>query len=423
MPPKTRRRDAGQGSLFYDESSGLYTARVELPSVAGVRRRKVVRAKTKQEAQRKLRALLSELDRSGDLASSSPTVAAWSGQWLDRIAAQRLKPSTLETYRGYVARYIVPSIGKVRLDKLTAGHVAKMHAAMTEQGLSSTTVLQAHRILTKCLVDAAREGRVQRVVSDREHMDAPRRAAKVRPSLLAADARALLVSVEHDDELWLNWSLALLAGLRQGERLGLTTSMVNLETGTITVSRQLQRLAWQHGCRLPGRSLDDWRPACGNARAASCPERRVGIPADQEATRVYGGLWLTRPKSRTGWREVPLYRDVRNRLADWMDSHPAGPEGLILLHDGRPMDPRQDAARWDASLRAAGLPDVPLHSARHTCATLLDDLGADEATRMQILGHSSATVTRGYTHRTSRAAQGGIDALGGLLLPRRAIES
>ena len=412
MPPKTRRRDAGQGSLFYDESSGLYTARVELPSVAGVRRRKVVRAKTKQEAQRKLRALLSELDRSGDLASSSPTVAAWSQQWLDRIAAQRLKPRTLETYRGYVARYIVPSIGKVRLDKLTAGHVAKMHTAMTDAGLSSTTVLQAHRILTKCLVDAAREGRVQRVVSDREHMDAPRRAAKVRPSLLAADARALLASVEHDDELWLNWALALIAGLRQGERLGITTSAVNLDTGTIAVEWQLQRLAWSHGCK----------PPCGK-RAPSCPERTVVIPADQEATRVHGGLWLTRPKSRTGWREVPLYRDVRNRLKDWMDTHPAGPEGLILLHDGRPMDPSKDAARWDASLRAAGLPDVPLHSARHTCATLLDDLGADEATRMQILGHSSATVTRGYTHRTSRAAQGGIDALGGLLLPRRAIES
>ncbi len=408
MATKTKRRDAGEGSLFLDAASGLWTARVELPSVAGKRRRKTVRARTKGEAQKKLRTLLTELDRAGDLASSSPTVAAWTAQWLDRIASARLKPRTLETYRGYVARYIVPSIGKVRLDKLNATHVARMHQTMTDAGLSSTTVLQAHRILTKCLVDAAREGRVQRVVSDREHMDAPRRAAKVRPSLVAADARVLLESVEHDDELWLHWSLALLAGLRQGERLGITAPMVDLDNGVLTVAWQLQRLTWQHGCK-------GW---CGERRGADCPARTVSIPPDQEAVQVHGGLWLTRPKSRAGWREVPLYRDVRDRLADWMGTHAPGPYGLVLLHDGRPIDPSKDAARWDASLRAADLPDVPLHSARHTCSTLLDDLGADEMTRMQILGHSSATVTRGYTHRTSRAAREGIDALGTLLRPR-----
>ena len=65
------------------------------------------------------------------------------------------------------------------------------------------------------------------------------------------------------------------------------------------------------------------------------------------------------------------------------------------------------------------MPDVPLHSARHTCATLLADLGVDEQTRMQILGHSSATVTRGYTHVTSSAAARGIGALGALLAPRQ----
>lgn len=407
MATKTKRRDAGEGSLFYDAAKGLWTARVELPSVAGTRRRKVIRSRDKGEAQRKLRALLLELDRSGDLASSSPTVAAWSQQWLDRIAAARLKPRTLETYRGYIARYIVPSMGKVRLDKLSATHVAKMHQTMTDAGLSSTTVLQAHRILTKCLVDAAREGRVQRVVSDREHMDAPRRAAKVRPALVAADARALLKSVEDDDEMWLHWSLALLAGLRQGERLGITAPMVDLDNGVLTVAWQLQRLKWQHGCS----------PACGMGRGADCPERTVTIPPDQEATQIHGGLWLTRPKSRAGWREVPLYREVRDRLADWMSTHAPGPHGLVLLHDGRPVDPSKDAARWDATLRAADLPDVPLHSARHTCATLLDDLGADEMTRQQILGHSSATVTRGYTHRTSRAARDGIETLGALLRP------
>src|SRR5699024_8412467 len=149
-------RDSGSGSLYQRKVDGRWMGYVTLPDdpVTGKRRRKVVSAKTQAAAAQKLRQLRKELDRAGDLPTSSPTVAQWMERWLRDIAPARLKPRTLETYEGYVRRYIVPALGKRRLEHLTPAHVQQMHASIVGRGLSSTTALQAHRILAKALTDA-----------------------------------------------------------------------------------------------------------------------------------------------------------------------------------------------------------------------------------------------------------------------------
>ncbi|HLR93954.1 MAG TPA: tyrosine-type recombinase/integrase, partial [Jiangellaceae bacterium] len=370
---------------------GLWIGYVTLPNdpVTGKRRRKVVSAKTQAAANAKLRKLRAELDKAGDLPTSSPTLERWLATWLDRIAAPRLKPRTLATYRGYIEQYIVPTIGRHRLERLTPDHVRQLHHAITGRGLSSTTALQAHRILVVALRDAMREGKVTRNVATL--VDAPSKAVASRGALTAEDARALLLSVAQDEQAAVRWGLALMAGLRQGEALGLTRDAVDLDAGVITVEWQLQRLP-----------------------------RGTTIPAGQEAERVHGGLWLTRPKSRAGWREVPIAPPLAEMLRRYLAYRPVGMGGLILYRDGgRPLDPSDDSRAWHAALKAAGLPRVPLHSARHTTATLLYELGVAERTRVAILGHSSATVTAGYTHVSDREAADAMGRLGMLLLPTR----
>ena len=398
-------REKGTGSITQRSSDGMYVVRVELPSDGLKRRRKTIVRKKKADAIAALRQMRKDLERAGDLATASPTVEQWMTQWLDRIARPRLKPNTLDSYRGSVTRYVIPSIGKVRLDKLTPAHVRKMHD-YAMQGRSSTTALQAHRVLAKALVDAEREGRVTRNVATL--VDAPAKAVAVRESLDAAEARRLLLSVADDATLATHWSVALLAGLRQGERLGLTRGQVDLERGMITVSWQLQRLRWRHGCK----------PACGRKRGADCPDRYIRMPDGQEGHEVHGGLWLTRPKSRKGWREVPIAPPLHAVLTRYLEGRTLKPDDLIFTDEGRPVDPSRDSAAWSVSLEAAGLPAVVLHSARHTTATLLHALGADEQTRMQILGHSSATVTAGYTHLSNAITADAMGRLGELLDPR-----
>lgn len=407
---RTARRDAHAGSIYQRASDGMWVASITLPERDGKRRRKVKAHRTKSGASKLLGEMRKELDRVGDLPTASPTLEAWLTLWLDDIAAPRLKPRTLQTYRGYVEKRIVPAIGRHRLDKLTPAHVREMHDSMLRADLSSTTALQAHRILAKALKDAERDGRVTRNVATL--VDAPRKAVSDRTALSADDARALLVSVASDPVEAVHWATALLAGLRQGERLGLTREMIDLETGIITVSWQLQRLKFEHGCGV----VKDGRRPCGYARAGSCPERHLPVPAGQEVRQVYGGLWLTRPKSRAGWRQVPMAPLLQEVLRRHLETSALGDEGLVLHRgDGHPVDPRDDSAAWDAALRRAGLPDVPLHSARHTTATLLHALGVDERTRVAIMGHSSATTTAGYTHVTDAIGHEAMARLGSLL--------
>jgi len=399
-----KRRRHGDGSVYQRNSDGKWLASVGLPARDGKRRRKVLVRGTEKEALKALRQAMADLERSGDLATSSPTLSQWLELWLTDCR-KRLKPRTAAEYAAIVKNYISPTIGSKRLEKLTTGHVRELHAYMEDRGLSTTTMLHAHRALVKALNDAMREGRVPRNVA--ALVDAPRQARSPRTALTADEAKILLGSVRGERQL--HFALALLTGIRQGERLGITRDAIDLERGTLTISWQLQRLKWEHGCTEP----------CGKG-AGWCPERHVRRPADQEARQV-GGLWLTRPKSKAGWRQIPLEGPLLDAVRNHLASVELDDTGLIFRHyDARndrwsPIDPSADSKAWKDACEAVGITAVPLHAARHTTATLMYELGVPQQTREAILGHSSATVTAGYTHVSNPLKVDAMRQVGGLL--------
>lgn len=414
MTPAKQRRDAGTGGLYQD-ANGYWTAAVELPPGRdGRRRRKVIRSKSKSVAAQKLRETRKELDRAGDLPTSSPTLAQWLRLWLKQNVQPYRKPRTYETYEGYVETHIIPAIGHVRLDKLTADDVRRLHKSMDT---SSTTKLHAHRYLSKALKDAEREGRVPRNVA--ALVDAPRKAVSSRGALTPADARKLLANSVDDPARFVRLCVEFLGGLRQSERLGLTREAVDLTTGTITVSWQLQRLRWSHGCE------DDPTPkrgkvwACGRKRAGSCPQRRMSIPDGHEAVQAHGGLWLTRPKSRAGWRVIPMAAPLAEAMRRYLPTVDDHPLGLVFTQGGAPIGHPEDGRQWHAMVAEAGLPKVDQHSARHTCNSLLADLGVPAHVRIRILGHAAESSNEPYTHATDQAARDAVALLGDLLLPAK----
>jgi integrase len=283
-----------------------------------------------------------------------------------------------------------------------------MHTyVMTTRGLTSTTALQAHRVLAKALKDAEREGLVTRNVATL--VDAPRKAVNGRQALTTAHARAILTAAEQDP-LAARWALALLYGVRQGEALGLTWACVDLDAGTIDLAWQLQRLTWRHGCGEP--------TTCGRKRGAECPQRHIGAPPGFEVQPLDGARCLTRPKSKAGTRVLPLIEPMRvllERQAALTAGEP-NPHGLVWHEaDGRPLDSKDDRAAWYGALEAAGAPRVELHGARHTTATLLLELGIDAAVIASILGHSDVVTTRGYQHVDLSLSRAAVESLGRVL--------
>jgi integrase len=171
------------------------------------------------------------------------------------------------------------------------------------------------------------------------------------------------VIAEDDDRA--RWQLALL-GLRQGEALGLSWHDIDLEAGTVTVQRCLQRQRGRGLVLVPPKSKT-------SQRLMRLPEPVVeALKARRHAQN------LDRMRAATVW---------------------ANDELLVFTSTlGRPVDPRRDYQQWCDLLKRCGLPKMRLHDARHTAATALLVAGVPLRVAMEWLGHSQISQTVRYTH-------------------------
>ena len=397
-PPRAK----GEGGIF-QRADGMWVGSVEAGFDAnGKRRQKRVYSKDYRKLVDKLNEIKSELADGLNL-DRTITVTKWLDYWLPQVHRERIRPTTYGDYRSTVAN-IAKAIGNKRLIDLTPADVRRMH---TEIGRGKRRAQKAHVVLHKALKDAVAEGLLKRNVVDA--VDPPEVRKGVRPAMSIPDVQKLLTyAAENRNHMEATrWLLLFLTGLRQGESLGLTWDRVDLERGAIDISWQLQQLKRSHGC---GEKIGDSWP-CG--RKQRCPTPIWDMPIKFEHEPLHDSLALTRPKSQSGRRWVPIIEPLRLALVDLRARDVGSNPHSLVFHraDGTPVPPRDDYAAWKKLLSDAGLPDVPLHTTRHTAATVLRAAGADEQTRMEILGHNSPEVTRVYAHADQARNSTMMDAL------------
>lgn len=383
------RRGNGEGSIYYSEKDGCWRGSLVIGwTPAGTPRRKYFRGATRKEVVGKLDEARRALAGGTLPTGKALTVGEWLEHWLTTIAPDRIRPSTARGYGTYVRQYLVPLLGRHRLDRLRPEHLEAAWAQLAARGLKPATVRQAHRILSRALTVAVRRGHLGR--NPASLIDGPSVVREEARFYTGEEAGRLLAAAE-GDRLATRWSAGLALGLRQGEALGLAWDAVDLESGTLTVRRALQRQTHAHGC---GKT-------CGRKRAAECPDR------------VDGGLVIVEPKSLTSRRTIPMpveltaalrarrAEQLRERLAAgtaWRGGQAYGDLVWTQL-DGAPIDPRADWQAWRALCVAAGLEPLRLHDARHTAASLLLVQGVAPRVVMGVLGHSSIQLTLGtYSH-------------------------
>ncbi|MCZ4557921.1 site-specific integrase [Rhodococcus maanshanensis] len=382
---------------YKDKTTGLWCAVITLPPGGdGKRKRVVLRAKSLKDAAAKRRERMKELEKGLNPTSSKATVESWLDYWLDNIARRRVRPRTFAEYQSTIRRNIVPFIGAHRLDKLQPAHVREMHKMILAAGKSSRTAEKSHNILSKSLSDAIRDGHVARNVC--EHVDKPKVTPTSRGALTADQARILLRhAAKHADPMASRWAAALMLGGRQGELIGLQWDRVDLERGLVDFEWQLQRIPYRHGCG----EADAGKFPCGKAanRPATCPRREFNVEPWFKYQQLHHSLCLTEPKTSKSIRVVPLPDPLVAILREYRKSWQPNPHNLVWTSEaGLPIGPREDYEAWDDALSSAELPDVPLHAARHTTATLLLEAGVDIHIISQILGHSAILTTQGYAH-------------------------
>lgn len=164
------------------------------------------------------------------------TMKRWADQWLAG-RQHTVRPGTFVSDRSALYRWIVPTIGHLRLDSLTPSDIRMVTAAQEEAGLALATMQRTHAVLSKTLADAVAEG--YQVCQRARETAGPGQGHSPRQSLSVDDAmRILAVAAVRPDAS--RWVAALVEGLRPAEALGLTWDMVDLDAETMTLAWQLK---------------------------------------------------------------------------------------------------------------------------------------------------------------------------------------
>jgi len=342
-----RRRSPGEGTIYPRKDRPGWRGRVTWTDPDGRRHSRVVAGATSQEARAKLDELRRQLRLGGLDAPDAGTVGAYLEAWIERHR-DRVRPSTWRTAEQYVRGYLVPSLGRFPLGRLTAADVERALGAYVRDGRPGTTASGAKRpvsavtashvrsVLRRALGDAERAGLVARnVAADATPPRIPHRPV----TYLSADELRRFLSVTRNEPLGPLWALAASTGLRRGELVGLRWSDVDLVAGTLRVSRAVSR---------------DARGGWSAAETKSARSRRT-LPLSSTARHAI---------------ESQRRRQAAAKLAAgsaWQDR-----EGLVFTDAaGRPLLPEYVSHAFDRDRRRSGLRSATLHQLRHTAATLM----------------------------------------------------
>jgi integrase len=330
---------------------------------------------TKTDAKREKVRLQADVHSGRVGASARMTLRAWAESWLDWCAGY-LRPATVYSYRRLLQRVILPELGHLPLDQLTGARISQFYAVLarrtTQRGtprpLAGSAQRKYHVCLKTCLQEAVYRGHLPLNPADAARP--PRAETPEARHYTAAELRALLAHLATGSPCLRALVLVCVTtGLRRAEALALTWADVDLDGGSVSVTKSATTYAG------PGQQAQPPKTRAG--------ARQVGLPADAAA-------------ALRAWQA----QQQRERAA--VDAQPDGWQAgdyIFTMPSGRWM--RCDyATRWFGRVVAAsGLPPITLHGLRHTYATLLISAGLDVKTAGAALGHAQASTTLNiYAH-------------------------
>jgi integrase len=115
-----------------------------------------VLARTRAEAQEKLKALQRAVDEKMPIPDQRARLGPYLVMWLDEVARPRLRATTLESYRDIVTLHLVPGLGRIALAKLSPAEVQAFLDRKREAGLSPRRVAMILAVLSMALKTAER---------------------------------------------------------------------------------------------------------------------------------------------------------------------------------------------------------------------------------------------------------------------------
>ena len=381
VPPRSRvlsphRRDITRLSL-----------ELELPRCGGAlretrERRQVTEGgfRTRNEAlgarSDKLRAL-----REGSFVSPTHmTLAEYlRDKWLPAVRGEGLKATALDSYEDHVKHHLIgPAkapylLGATPLQKVTReairahyGQLAKKGRVDGGGGLSAASIRRVHATLHRALNDAVESGWLARNPAQGVAKRLPRPEGDAQPALKARTSEQLndfLKAAEHD-RLFPLWRLYAMTGMRRGEALALRWDDLDLEQGTVAITKS----------RTPvGGRVVESTPKSKRSRVVHLDADTVDVLQAHAAAQL---------------------EEIAAAGEGWHDER-----YVFTKQDGRPLEPNWVYREFRAAAQKAALPHIPLRGLRHTHATAAFHAGVNPKIVQERLGHGDVGITLNiYSH-------------------------
>ncbi|MDT7594820.1 MAG: integrase [Pseudonocardiales bacterium] len=208
-------------------------------AINGRLERRYVYGKTRRETLQKVVELQKQHNDGLPAGPTTLTVERYLQEWLDHIK-HHVRPQTYIGYESSVRLHIIPRIGSKKLVRLTVRGVRLMIDNVRDGGMRPRMIQWIHSTLRNALQHTFSEELVTRDVAKSVRIEQPEKITAIEP-FTSIEAHTFLLKVQRH-RLYALWVIMLMLGLRRSEVCGLHWSDVDLDHGTLRVSRGLQRV-------------------------------------------------------------------------------------------------------------------------------------------------------------------------------------
>ena len=293
------------------------------------------------------------------------TVRNWIAYWSTKQHPY-VKDSTYATYMNIIFNHILPYFGEMKLQDICYNKNQEFIWYLSQNGrldktggLSSKTIKDILALWLSILSDAEKE----------IHITIP--SGKYKYPIANQEEKNKFLSIPQEHQIVsflknnitiknLGILLALSTGIRIGELCALQWDAINMESGTISISKTLQRIYTKDG--------------------------------DNGTSKII----ITTPKSKKSIRIIPISQKMIKLLEAFQKSNDTY---FLTGVENKYIEPRVYREYYNRLMNKHNMHYVSFHGLRHTFATRCIEAGCDYKTLSEILGHADVgTTMRLYVH-------------------------
>lgn len=349
-----KRRANGENTIYFDKTKNCYKGQICIGHYKNGRiKRKSVFGKNKDEVRQKLKQIEFEIMNDDYVEPSNVTIFQLANSiFEEKYQYNEIKDASYHRNRETLKR--LKDIYDIPIQKLTEQQIKSF--LISQLNYSQSTINKVYIVLNMVF----REAEKSKIIKDNPMTEIRKPKSKkhvesVRALTVEEQSKLMRVLQTEDIKYSMQMLLSILTGMRMGEINALTVNDVNLDLGTIYVSKTISR-------GPKGEAYID------NA-----------------------------PKTKAGNRTIPLTEDVKALLQDYLRFVDSGV--LFTTEEGALITTNQVNMELSRLLKKHNIIDefvpgkVSCHSLRHTYATRCIEAGMSAKILQKLLGHTDIRVT------------------------------